>query len=316
MNRSLLKTVFIFSFGVIPQQAMAMDEPDWWGAQIEGHSSIRMSVPEGEELFLYITDITGLSGKVYAPIVIIKHFSETAKKDLSKFLTIKANYLLINSRIAVIDYAPFTPQVACPQQLKLVLNSKDVRESQKLSRPLSQTPAQAQNEDPLPFTFASLNLNDKGDEHELAAQFAHLQATDEVVLPGHQKVPENLLAEACDKKNLTNLNQMAKASNAQASNSPYDLAQVYERQGKIDDAARCYADAMRQGENQAKIALQRLSEEGNIAALEELFILAEADNDYAQDSLTSLYNKQKHAQAKTCNLFFIERHRFNREPLS
>lgn len=126
MNHSLLKAALIFSFCLMTQQVMAME--NWWGAEIEGPPSIRISKAGSGVVVVEIPEITGLGGKVSAPTVVIE--SNQSEDTINKLLAIKANSLIFNSCKSVIDFSPFYPKVADPKFCKLMLNSKIVQEYQ------------------------------------------------------------------------------------------------------------------------------------------------------------------------------------------
>ncbi len=86
MNCKLLLGILIFSFSLMTQKAMAMDTPEWWGAEIEGHKSIRISAPGKELLLVDLPSTTGLTGTISAPVIVIENFPEDQEDCLSSLL--------------------------------------------------------------------------------------------------------------------------------------------------------------------------------------------------------------------------------------
>jgi hypothetical protein len=79
-------------------------------------------------LLLDLPNITGLSGKVSGPVVIIENFptDSEAERNLVKFLDIEANTLVVNSCKYIENVKPFSPKAAKRERLKLILNSENI----------------------------------------------------------------------------------------------------------------------------------------------------------------------------------------------
>src|SRR6476660_6328617 len=126
MTYKFLITAFIFSFFSSPQQLIAMEE-EWWGADVEGPSSISISLNK-HILHVTILDTTGFTGTVAAPTINIK-LPENAVKDFidGQFVKYKTNALIINGE-GIHQYTSFEPLTADSHKLRLRHNGKDIPE--------------------------------------------------------------------------------------------------------------------------------------------------------------------------------------------
>lgn len=150
MNYKSLAVALIFSFGMLSQSLIAMEPDESWGVEIEGHPSIRMSAPGREVLILDLPVLTGLSGKVSGPVVIIENFPNDpeAERNLLKLVAIEADTLVVNRCKYVENVTPFSPKSAKREHLRLILNSEDVLKNVKdVLKPKPKLPQQLETKE-------------------------------------------------------------------------------------------------------------------------------------------------------------------------
>lgn len=121
----LFSITFAFALNLLSQNGTATEINGEWGTDIYSSSSIRISAPGKEVVIIDLRDVTKVSGKVCAPVVVIENY--TLKVLISNLLEIEANVLSINGHQPAFDF-PYFGREALPSNLKLLLNSQDVRQ--------------------------------------------------------------------------------------------------------------------------------------------------------------------------------------------